>query len=161
MNTVCMSRTLLAFALVSLTTACGPATPPPTLAPGEDLRIRESPQGEWQEGALASYDSATITLHTAGEDRVFELVEADRIEWYESKNVAEVLLLGVAIGLASVWASDTLFCDDTTHECSSSSGEYALFGVLGLGLGGLELAISPGNWRDATGTFRGAGLQEN
>lgn len=124
---------------------------------GDKLRVRDAKEAPWQEGLLVRRDTATLTLNQAGMDRVYELMEIEKVDWYKPKNIGLELFLGAGAGALGFWLGASGLCDESTHDCMEDGTAVAIGAGAGAAVGALIYAIAPGRWTNVTGDFLPAG----
>ena len=136
-----------------------------TVPEGDEVRVREGKGAPWFDGVYAGSDSASMVLTQDGIERVYELLEIERVEWKAPKNfLPEFLLLtglGALTGL-SIESLRLINCFGESQACNENWGTAAAIGaVSGAGLYSLGYLIWPGRWKNVTKHYPPAGTQQD
>ena len=152
-----MARLLATLLVLALTVPLH-AQPIPA---GDEVRVRRAEDTPWVLGLFARHDSTTLTMTSAGAERVYELASLERVEWYTGRDLGKTLAITGAVGIGAGLVFGLLLCgSDSWGDCTV--GESIAWGAAAGLAGGLaQHAIDPKReWRNVTKHYPPAGSSQ-
>src|ERR1044071_7047135 len=137
-----MKSTLVILALI------GAATPP-MLAQiqGDSIRLRVSRSHVWTHGRVVSLDDERLTISHPDSTHSYSLRTIGRFAIRRRKSVAVTLLSSTLACMAGAGLAIVTRPANRKSIFGSDGAALAVSAGLGLGLGAVELGISPWHWK--------------